>query len=94
MPSINAGALDRCFRSKLRAVVLDERKDRCFEIYDDTNVLVARTWLSHGWKGSEAIDVSMLARIRRQLKLTTLPELVSLVSCPLSRDAYLKIANQ
>jgi hypothetical protein len=94
MPSINAGALDRCFRGKLRAVVLPERKDRCYEIYDDTEVLVARTWLSHGWTGSDAIDVSMLARIRRQLKLNTVPELVSLVGCPLSREAYLEIASR
>jgi hypothetical protein len=93
MPSINAGALDRCFRSKLKAEVLDERRDRCYEVYDNAGFLVARTWLSHGWRGNEGIDVSMLAKIRRQLKLRTLPELVALVSCPLGREEYLEIAS-
>jgi hypothetical protein len=89
MPSLAAGALDACLRTKLQAAV-SQGDHRVYLVRDDAGVLVARTRLSHSWRPTTALDASMVSRISRQLALERTADLLDLVSCTLSRDDYLE----
>ena len=93
MPSLNAGDLAGCLHRKLRAVE-SSGKHRTFEIFDDDGVLVARTLMSHGWRGNTPLSDRMVSSIKGQLGLARSRDLVDLVGCPLSRDEYLALAKQ
>jgi hypothetical protein len=90
MPSINAGDLESCLLTKLRAIETQGR-DRKFEIQDDAGRVVARTRMSKGWRGTTPIGVNLVSEIKKQLFLPRSTDLIALVSCTLSREEYLKI---
>jgi hypothetical protein len=93
MPSLTAGALDECLTGKLRARRA-EGDHRDYRVFDDQGVLVARTKLSHSWRGTTTISAGMVSRIASQLQVPRTRDLVDLVSCALSRDDYLALAKR
>ena len=90
MPSINAGDLESCLRTKLRAVET-QGKHRQFEIRDEAGRPVAKTMMSNSWRGTTPIGAALVSQIKRQLFLPRTSDLVDLVSCTMSRDEYLKL---
>jgi hypothetical protein len=92
MPSINAGDLATCLLRKLQASESGGRH-RTFEIYDDDGRLVARTWMSHGWKGNTPISAKLIGIVGKQLHLTKSADLAGLVSCTLTREQYLELIS-
>ncbi len=92
MPSINARELERCLRTKLRAVERKAGDHRVFEVYDEAGALVATTALSRSWRGTTTIGANMAATIGRELGLRREPgAFEQLVRCPLDRAAYLAL---
>jgi hypothetical protein len=78
MPSINAGDLESCLLTKLRAIETQGR-DRKFEIQDDAGRVVARTRMSKGWRQDDAGRVVARTRLSKGWRGTT-PIGVNLVS--------------
>ena len=93
MPSVNAGDLADCLLNKLQASE-SPGKHRTFEVFDDRGVLVARTWMSHSWRGTTPLGDRILDNIKTQLGLSRMRELLGLVRCPMSRDDYLVLAKR
>jgi hypothetical protein len=90
MPSLIVGDLVRCLTGKLQAAESPGRRHRTFEVFQSDGTLVARTRVSHGWRGGEQLGDDMVSVIRRQLNLSTGQQLTDLVSCVMSRDDYLQ----
>ena len=93
MPSLPAGAIERCLTRKLRAV---ERAGdhRFFEIYDDDGRVIASTAMSRSWRGSTMLGPRMVAIIQQELRLRGhAKEFGELIACPLSRDNYLSLVK-
>lgn len=88
MASLKVGDLTSCLIDKLQAVE-SQGKHKAYEVFDDQGLLVAATHISHGWRASTAIGDEMIATIRRQLRLQKNSQFTDLVSCPMSREAYL-----
>ena len=52
-----------------------------------------RTKISHGRSGSEC-DKNLLSKIKRQLRLDSIEELLDFIDCPLSEEGYIAILKQ
>ena len=91
MASLNSSELEQALLHKLHCQVDETKKDIRYNVFSGDGTLVARTWMSHGWRQNTALDASMLSKIKRQLQLSSLQDLFDLVRCPLTRDRYLEI---
>lgn len=90
--SLNSSDLERALRQKLRCRVNESANHIRCEVYTDEGVLVARTMLSHSWHGRNTpIGANMLSKIKRELYLPSVSDLIDLVSCGLTRERYLEI---
>lgn len=90
MPSLAVRDLERCFRTKLRAVERPDGDHRVFEVFDDAGNLVATTAFSRSWRGATSIGPGMVGATRREMGLRAHPDAFArLVACPLSREASL-----
>jgi len=71
-----------------------ERKThhKFFEIYYK-NKKICMTYCSYGAKGKDIPD-SILAKIKRQLRLEKLEQLYKLKECPMKADDYLNLLKQ
>jgi len=90
--SLNSSELEQALLHKLRCRVDEKKKDIRYEVFADDGRLVARTWMSHSWRQNTPLGAGMLSKIKRQLQLTSLQDLVDLVKCPLTRERYFEIA--
>lgn len=88
MPTIESDKVDRALRGKMKAERQDSR-DWYYLIYNDQGILVSSTSISKGAK--ETLGANRVSQMARQLCLNKSQLLVDLVSCPLSREAALKI---
>jgi len=94
VPSYPAGRLEDCFTTKLGATASRGTGDKEFEFYDDDGRYVTSTWLSRSWRGTTAVDPSMVSKIQRQMKLQGRPQdFARLVRCPMSRQEWLRLAG-
>lgn len=91
MASYTVRQIEQCLLSKLQAVEEVSGHHRRFSIFDDTDQLVARTRLSHSFRGRTQLSDELLRQIRGQLHLNSRRDFENLVNCPLSRGGYLRI---
>lgn len=92
MPSLVVADLLRCLLNKLLADETPAKRHRAFEVYHPDGTLVARTRVSHSWRGSDQLGGDMVSTIRRQLNLENGQQLAELISCTMTRDEYLELA--
>lgn len=83
MASIDSDRLNSALTGKMRATV-EHKHHIYYSIYDDDNVKLAVTSMSHGTKRTLGDRVAGL--MARQLHLDNASSLVQLANCPLSRE--------
>lgn len=86
--SLTTSTIESYLRGKLKATV-EETYHAYYVVCDEDGNRVARTKLSHGFRGSLRLGDTLINDIKRQLRLQHRADPEALVECEMSRETYL-----